>query len=129
MLRIILTTATNVNYRASKFLNKFFSFYYLIISMLFISLLSSCRTNDSNNLDKTQANVVRDSVKMMAVNISDDISKIGPAAWLHYFARSPQFFMANEGKLVFPNYDSAVTFVNSYAAGAQYPIDLERFKC
>ena len=58
---------------------------------------------------------VQESVRAMADSIAGDLSARGPAAWLHYFNRSPQFFMASDGKLVFPNNDSADAFVQRFA--------------
>jgi hypothetical protein len=88
-----------------------------IVSFLFI--LSSCRTEGSNNLNQSQAASVKDSVSRLAANIAHNISHEGPNAWLHYFDKSPGFFMASGGKLVFPNYDSAAVFVQIFAKGVR----------
>ena len=47
----------------------------------------------------------------MAANIAQDISNDGPAAWLNYFEDSPDFFMANEGQLVFKDSKTAKKFI------------------
>jgi hypothetical protein len=46
---------------------------------------------------------VEQEVRQFAASVSRDITQQGPAAWERYFADSPAFFMASEGKLVFPN--------------------------
>ncbi|HEX4850567.1 MAG TPA: hypothetical protein VFV08_07170, partial [Puia sp.] len=52
-----------------------------------------------------------DSVRSFVESISRDITQNGPNAWLQYFENSPDFFMASEGKIIFPNYDSADGFI------------------
>jgi hypothetical protein len=37
----------------------------------------------------------------------------GQVAWLRYFENTPEFFMASDGQLVFPNIDSATRFINN----------------
>ena len=56
---------------------------------------------------------VKDSVQKMANSIAQSISQQGPVAWLQYFENAPDFFMASEGKLVFPNYDTAKNFITN----------------
>ena len=36
-----------------------------------------------------------------------DVNQRGPEAWRSHFAESPAFFMASEGRLVFPSSDAA----------------------
>jgi hypothetical protein len=54
-------------------------------------------------------------VRAMANSIAKDLAHQGPVAWLHYFSRNPQFFMASDGHLVFPNRDSADAFIRILA--------------
>jgi len=54
-------------------------------------------------------------VSSMAAAISRDLHSEGPSAWLRYFGRSPGFFMASDGRLAFPNNDSATVFVHALA--------------
>lgn len=46
-------------------------------------------------------------VRQFVAAVSHDITQQGPAAWEKHFADSPAFFMADEGKLVFPNRQAA----------------------
>ena len=62
-----------------------------------------------------QTDGVQDGVSRMATAIVRDLHNDGPNAWLQYFSRSQQFFMASNGQLVFRNYDSATVFVHEYA--------------
>jgi hypothetical protein len=45
--------------------------------------------------------------------VAHDVSQRGPAAWRAYFADGPTFFMAAEGRLVFPSSDSATRGIES----------------
>lgn len=50
---------------------------------------------------------VEQEVREFAAAVSRDITQQGPAAWEKHFEDSPAFFMASEGKLVFPNRQAA----------------------
>jgi hypothetical protein len=75
-----------------------------------ISLIVSCKRNHAK-LSAADRALVKDSVTNMTTNIAADISKNGPRAWLNYFENTPDFFMANEGQLVFQDHQSAKTFI------------------
>ena len=90
--------------------------YPLYIFILLLFILPACNSKDAGSLDQAQAAAVKDSVRILANAVARDVTQEGPKAWLSYFENSPNFFMASGGKLVFPNYDSAVTFVNWFAS-------------
>jgi hypothetical protein len=48
-----------------------------------------------------------DSVRAFVATVAADVSNTGPAAWRRHFLDGPAFFMAAEGRLVFPSSDSA----------------------
>jgi hypothetical protein len=81
-----------------------------VLLLVAISMIVSCKRNHAK-LSKEQSVLVRDSVSRMAAKIARDISKNGPRAWLNYFEDTPDFFMANEGQLVFRDHQSAKTFI------------------
>jgi hypothetical protein len=83
---------------------------YWILLLLAISMIVSCKHNRTG-LSTAESKLVKDSISQMAANIATDISKNGPRAWLNYFEDTPDFFMANEGQLVFHDYQSAKTFI------------------
>jgi hypothetical protein len=83
---------------------------YWALLLLTIGSLFSCRRNHAK-LSKEQSALVKDSASRMAANIAADISKNGPRAWLNYFEDTPDFFMADEGQLVFKDYPSAKAFI------------------
>jgi hypothetical protein len=82
---------------------------FILISSTFY--VSSCR-HDSASLTQTQYAMVKNSVTEMVESISKNVSDKGPVAWLLYFENAPDFFMASEGQLKFPNIDTATNFIN-----------------
>ena len=92
-------------------------FGFLVISVLMFAIVPSCvneRTTQTKNVS------VREGVRAMADSLSDDLYKQGPIAWLNYFDHSSRFFMASDGKLQFPNYDSAEVLVRHLAQQIKY---------
>lgn len=82
-----------------------------------IFLIVSCN-NCTDSLTSAQSSVIKDSVKQMVETIAKSISHEGPLAWLRYFENSPDFFMASDGQLVFPDNNAATNFLkNIYAKG------------
>jgi len=77
-----------------------------VLPLLFSFMALSCR-HQPEELSAGQYFGVRDSVTQMADRIARDVSRRGPVAWLSYFENSPDFFMASEGVLALPDYDSA----------------------
>ena len=60
--------------------------------------------------DQAAANAT--SVRAFAATVADDITRRGPAAWRDYFADTPSFFMASDGRLVFANSEAATRGIN-----------------
>jgi hypothetical protein len=81
-----------------------------LIVLPVLSLTISCRSHHAR-LSADKYKLVNDSVRQMTANIAADVSKNGPKAWLDYFEDTPDFFMANEGVLVFKDRQSAKTFI------------------
>jgi hypothetical protein len=82
----------------------------IVISLILIACQSKEQTPSQAQLDQ-----VRDSIRVFAASVAHDVTREGSKAWLRFFSHSPQFFMASEGKLVFPTIDSATVFVDSLA--------------
>ncbi|MBS1600756.1 MAG: hypothetical protein JST75_21230 [Bacteroidetes bacterium] len=87
-------------------------------------ILLSCNTN-TGTLTATQFTNIRDSVQQMMNSIAKDISGNGPIAWLQYFETTPNFFMASDGLLAFPNGDSATSFITKILVKKITKIDLQ----
>jgi hypothetical protein len=58
----------------------------------------------------TEANVRR-----YMATVADDVTHQGPTAWQKHLVNDPAFFMANDGMLVFPNYETAYNVVDDFA--------------
>jgi hypothetical protein len=82
-----------------------------LLGLSLVVFLSCHDKNDSNHATDAQTKSVKDSVVNLANEISNDLSKNGPEAWLKYFSQTPNFFMASEGQCVFPSNDSATRFI------------------
>jgi hypothetical protein len=83
--------------------------------LLSVLALAACETRQGSpgpaqaaTLDVRHAAAIEDSVRLFAAEVAEAVSQQGPAAWRSYFLSDPAFFMAAEGRLVFPNSDSAV---------------------
>jgi hypothetical protein len=85
----------------------------LVFIFLICLGLLSCR-DEPGKLSAFQVKEVQDSVSQMAERIARDVSRKGPVAWLDYFEDTPNFFMASEGNLVFPDHDSASNFIKKF---------------
>src|ERR1700722_106367 len=89
-------------------------------TMLFIK---SCRIH-TDSLTKKQSTIVKDCVRQMYESIATAVSHEGPLAWLRYFENSPDFYMAADGQLVFPNIDTATNFINNVVVKIMPKIEL-----
>ena len=85
--------------------------YPVFVSFMFC-FFSSCNNNTQSFTPKERS-LVQDSVQLMVESIAKDISNEGPVIWLKYFENVPEFLMASDGQLVFPNIDTATNFINN----------------
>ena len=80
-----------------------------------VSLLMIFISSNSGSECQTKTTGVKEGVRNMAYEIVRDLHNEGPISWLKYFSNSRQFYMASDGQLVFPNYDTADVFVRMFA--------------
>jgi hypothetical protein len=97
---------------------KKFNFYQLLkyCCVLAIASITSCKNTRPPQWSSAEKYAVKDSVTIMAVNISTDVSAHGPSAWINYFENDPGFFMASGGTLVFEDYVTAVSYTRDTVA-------------
>lgn len=82
--------------------------------ILFVLTIFVIACNQPSKLTKTKPSpAIQDSVRSFMESIARDVNQNGPGVWSRYFENSPDFFMASEGQLVFPNYESADGFVRN----------------
>lgn len=96
---------------------------YHILPFFIFCIISSCTSNTELFAPKERS-LVKDSVQLMAESIAKNISHEGPVVWLRYFEKGPDFFMASDGQLVFPNIDTATSFINNYLIKEMPKIEL-----
>jgi len=72
-------------------------------------------SGESQPLTAATAAAVQQSVRAFVQTVAHDVTQEGPAAWRRLFADSPSFFMASEGRLVFPDSASATAGIQGLA--------------
>lgn len=78
-----------------------------------ILFISSCN-NHNDSLSKRKPDpAVQEGVHQMLDSIARNVTEKGPVAWLDYFENTPDFFMATDGQLDFPNKDTAAIIINN----------------
>jgi hypothetical protein len=60
-------------------------------------------SSGSQSLTPATAAAVEKDVRVFTETVARDITQEGPAAWRKYLSESPSFFLASEGRMVFPN--------------------------
>ena len=94
------------------------------ISLTILVTSSGCASHrDGSQLTSAQNHAIEDGVRRFVLDVAHDVSQDGPTAWRKHFADSPSFFMADNGRLVFPNSESAIAGILSFAHTIQH-IDL-----
>ena len=78
---------------------------------------------NSESLTPSRKAAVENSVRRFLSRVAHDVTQQGPSAWRKYFADSPSFFMAAEGRLVFPNSQAATKAIQDLARTIKH-IDL-----
>ena len=78
-----------------------------VVSLGVCALLACESPRGSAPLTPDQAVAVSKDVRGFMSEVADGVSTRGPAAWRDYFADTPQFFMASEGRLTFPSGEAA----------------------
>jgi hypothetical protein len=82
--------------------------------MLLAAISAAC-SNAPRPLTPADAATVEQGVHAFAREVADGVTREGPSAWSRYFANSPSFFMASEGKLQFSNGASAMSAIQNLA--------------
>jgi len=88
----------------------------LAVGLLAALTVTSCdasRPPQAGALGAADLAAIQDSVRAFAADVAHGVTSQGPGAWRTYFADEPAFFMAAEGHLVFPTYDSARRAITS----------------
>lgn len=91
--------------------------YALLIASVTLAGCGTRQTgpSESQSLTPATARAVEDGVRAFTRTVANDVTQDGPAAWRKHFADSPSFFMAADGRLVFPNSAAAITGIQELA--------------
>ena len=73
----------------------------------------------STQLTAARKAAVEKEVRLFAALVSRDVTQEGPPAWDKHLEDSPAFFMASEGKLVFPDRQAARTGIGEFTRTIQ----------
>jgi len=100
---------------------------WIVVPVVF--LLVACGSHrdllsPSQTLTPEQAAAVERDVRAYTGIVAHDVTQEGPAAWRKHFADGPEFFMASEGRLVFPNSAAATAGIQQFAGTIKH-IELE----
>ena len=79
------------------------------------TLLSGCAPDQGSGLSPDHALALRDSVTRFLESIPNGLDSDGPVAWLRFFESTPSFFMASDGQVAFPGFDSAQAFLEVFS--------------
>lgn len=60
-------------------------------------------SSEAKSLTPARAKAVEAEVQAFAWAVAHDVTEEGPLAWRRYFEAGPQFFMAVNGRMAFPN--------------------------
>jgi hypothetical protein len=91
-----------------------------LISIPAVSATPQSASAQSRPLTAERAAAVEAGVRAFTRTVAHDVTEEGPAAWRKHFADSPSFFMAVDGKLVFPNGAAAMAAIPDLARAIKH---------
>ena len=71
--------------------------------------------DNSRSLTEARRAAVEDRVRQFTATVAHDVTRDGPIAWRKFFGDGPEFFMAVNGKLAFPDGQSAAKAIPEIA--------------
>ena len=75
----------------------------------------TARTAELTLLTPASAAAIGESARTFMRTVAHDVTREGPQAWLRFFDTSPEFFMAVNGQLAFPNAAAAQEGTRNFA--------------
>ena len=76
---------------------------------------STTGTAELRSLTSADAGAIGESARTFMRTVAHDVTQEGPQAWLRFFDTSPEFFMAVNGQLAFPNAAAAQEGTRNFA--------------
>jgi hypothetical protein len=87
--------------------------------ILLIAILAapacSFHSNAPHSLTAEQRAAVEADVHSFMETVARDVTQRGPTVWEKHFLADPAFFMANDGRLAFPNNQAAAQGIEAFA--------------
>ena len=87
----------------------------LVVVSVFTSVSAAGCAGEMKQLSNAEKAEIEEHVSAMALTIASDLEARGPIAWLDHFLDVPEFFMASDGRLLFPDIESAEKIVEGFA--------------
>lgn len=72
-------------------------------------------SDEPQALSSARAAGVDEGVRAFTRTVAQDVTRDGPVAWRKHFGDGPEFYMASEGQLVFPNGAAATAAIADLA--------------
>src|SRR5260370_5841103 len=94
--------------------------WHRMLVLAAVTAAGCARRDAAPDLTPAHAAAIEDSVRTFAQAGAADVSRGGPIAWRRHFAESPAFFMASEGRLAFPNSETATRVIQDLARVIPY---------
>ena len=92
---------------------------YWVLLLVAVTAAAFGRQNtasgEARSLTPARAAAIEDGVRAFAQTVAHDVTQDGPTAWRKHFSDSPAFFMAADGRLVFPNSAAATAGIQDFA--------------
>jgi hypothetical protein len=87
----------------------------LLATLTFVICGTPHVSAQSHSVAPEQAAAVEVGVRAFTRNVAQDVTEEGPTAWRKHFADSPSFFMALDGRLVYPSGAAAMAAIPDLA--------------
>ena len=96
--------------------------WMLLIPLAASLLCTGCRnpSGAAPSLSPERRASVEQDVRRFTAAVAHDVTLQGPTAWKSYFAEGPEFFMAVNGQLAFPNGQAAAQAIPQIAPNYQH---------
>ena len=79
------------------------SWFLLASALLLCACHGRAHSLASPTLTEQERIEVTGDVRVFALEVAQDVTLRGPGAWARHFSTAPEFFMASQGALQFPN--------------------------
>lgn len=99
------------------FLSAIATFLVILLQIRYSAVRAarSTRSGMMQPLPASQRAAVEASTRSFMQSVANDVTTQGPTVWEKHFVDDPAFFMANDGRLVFPNTQTAAQGIEAFA--------------